>query len=120
MLAGAVQLLTPSLAQADELDRFIAVPIGSVSMNLSGEQLQLWVEGDRCDLPLEVVQQSEAVDGLIEVQIRLTHTVSATSNCLEATVPFALPVDVQQPIESGNLYRILVNDYDFTIDVINR
>ncbi|NJL21055.1 MAG: hypothetical protein HC895_09920 [Leptolyngbyaceae cyanobacterium SM1_3_5] len=120
LLASTVQLLTPSLAQADEPDRAIAVPINTVFMHLSGEQLQLWVEGDRCDLPLEVVQQSEELDELTEVQIHLTHTVLADSNCLEETVPFRLPIDVQQSIESGNLYRILVNDYDLTIDITNR
>lgn len=121
LLACTLSLLSPSIAHAvePETPNIIQVPIHSVSLNKNGEQLQLWIEGDRldgCDLPLELTQQAEeAKPGLTEIRIQAFHTVAADSECQGEYVPFTIPFNVQQPIAAGDTYQIWVNDYNFTV-----
>lgn len=122
LLTCTLSLFTPSMAHAAEPEnsKTIEVPIHSVSLNMTGEQLQLWIEGDRldgCDLPLQLMQQAEETKpGLTEIRIQAFHTVAADSKCQGEYVPFTIPFNVQQSIEAGSTYQIWVNDYNFTLE----
>lgn len=122
LLACATQLLTFSVAHADEPENtnILEVPIRLLSFDKNGEQLQLWIEGERlngCDLPLELVQHTEVTEtGLTEIRIQVFHTVAADSVCSGEYVPFTVPFNVQQPIEAGQTYQIFVNDYHVTLE----
>lgn len=141
-MVGSLSLFIPSAAQADDIptdktDNLVDVPISLVSIDKNGAQLQLWIEGSRidgCDLPLELVEQPASasasaianhqaenqaenpVENLIEIRIRAFHTVPASSDCVGEYRPFTVPFMVQQPIETGQVYQIWVNDYHFTFE----
>lgn len=130
-LASSLSLLMPSVVQANEPQTAnqVDVPIRLVSISKNGTQLQLWIEGDRidgCELPLELIEQpptseenlsaENLTENVTKIRIRAFHTLPATSDCVGEYQPFTVPFMVQQPIESGQVYQIWVNDYHFTFE----
>lgn len=128
---SSLSLLTPSVAQANETQTAnqVDVPIRLVSISKNGTQLQLWIEGDRidgCDLPLELIEQpptheenlstENPAENVTEIRIRAFHTLPSNSDCVGEYRPFTVPFMVQQPIETGQVYQIWVNDYHFTVE----
>ncbi|MGP1386299.1 MAG: hypothetical protein ACTS2F_22255 [Thainema sp.] len=130
-LVGILSLFIPSVAQANETQtgNQVDVPIRLVSVSKNGTQLQLWIEGSRidgCDLPLELIEQpptseenlsaENLAENVTEIRIRVFHTLPAHSDCVGEYQPFTVPFMVQQPIETGQVYQIWVNDYYFTLE----
>ncbi len=128
---GSLSLFMPAVAQADEVQTAnqVDVPIRLISLGEDGPQLQLWIEGDRidgCDLPLELIEQpptheenlseENLTENVTVIRIRAFHTLPTNSDCDGEYRPFTIPFTVRQPIESGQIYQIWVNDYHFTFE----